>query len=246
VADYVVALKLTFEPAFSWGVPHILRKRDRIIKQAKTQYMKTDQKCGPELLKTVKRALKIDAETKTTFWRDALSKEMGVIDPVNDIVPAGSRAPVGYTRMPCHVVFDIKMDFTRKARFVAGGHATEPPSTVTYASVVSRESLRIAFLIAALNDLDIMLADIQGAYLNAPCAEKVYTVCGPEFRHNEGRVGVIVKAFYVLKTIGYAWRIHLAETMRELNFDMCVADNDVWFRKAIREMAPNIINMCLF
>jgi Reverse transcriptase (RNA-dependent DNA polymerase) len=105
---------------------------------------------------------------------------------------------------------------------------------VTYASVVSRESVRIAFLIAALNDIDIMLADIQGAYLNAPCAEKVYTVCGPEFRHNEGRIGVIVRALYGLKTSGYAWRIHLAETMRELNFDMCVADNDEWFRKAIQ------------
>jgi hypothetical protein len=34
VADYVVAHKLTFEPAFFWWVPHVLRKRDRIIKQA--------------------------------------------------------------------------------------------------------------------------------------------------------------------------------------------------------------------
>jgi Reverse transcriptase (RNA-dependent DNA polymerase) len=183
----------------------------------------------------VKRALQIDAETKTTFWRDALSKEMGVMDPVIEILPEGSRAPVGYTQVPCHVIFDIKMDFTRKARFVAGRHVTEPPSTVTYASVVSRESVRIAFLIAALNYLDIMSADIQGAYLNAPRAEKVYTICGPKFQHNEGRVGVIVKALYGLKTSGYAWRIHLAETMRELNFDMCVADNDVWFRKVTKE-----------
>jgi hypothetical protein len=62
-------------------------------------------------------------------------------------------------------VFDIKMDFTRKARYVAGGHATDSPSTQTYASVVSRDSICIAFLIAALNDLDIISADIQGAYL---------------------------------------------------------------------------------
>jgi hypothetical protein len=38
VADYVVAHKLPAEPAFSWWVPYVLRKRDRIIKQAMTRY----------------------------------------------------------------------------------------------------------------------------------------------------------------------------------------------------------------
>jgi hypothetical protein len=79
------------------------------------------------------------------------------------------------------VIFDVNMDFTRKARFVASGHKTELPSSITYASVVSRESVRIAFLMAELNDLNVMAADIQGAYLNAPSREKVYTICGPEF-----------------------------------------------------------------
>ena len=55
------------------------------------------------------------------------------------------------------------MDFTRKARFVAGGHTTEAPTSITYSSVVSRDSVRIGFLIAALND----------SYLNAPCREKI-------------------------------------------------------------------------
>jgi hypothetical protein len=47
--------------------------------------------------------------------------------------------------------------------------------------VVSRESVRIAFLIAALNDLDGMAADIGNAYLNTPVREKIYIVCGKEF-----------------------------------------------------------------
>jgi hypothetical protein len=33
------------------------------------------------------------------------------------------------------------MDFTRKARFVAGGHTTTAPATMTYSSVVSRDSI---------------------------------------------------------------------------------------------------------
>lgn len=57
------------------------------------------------------------------------------------------------------------MDFTRKA----GSHMTEAPLSLTYSSVVSRESVKIAFLIAALNDLDLMLYDIGNAYLNAKC-----------------------------------------------------------------------------
>ena len=74
------------------------------------------------------------------------------------------------------MVFDIKMDgkFTRKARFVAGGHTTDTPASITYSSVVSRDSVRIAFLIAALNDLDVWAADIGNAYLNADCREKIY------------------------------------------------------------------------
>jgi hypothetical protein len=70
-------------------------------------------------------------------------------------------APVSSQQIPCHIVFDAKMDFPRKARFVARGHKTNPPIAHTYASVVSRDSVRIAFLIATLNDLDIMCADVQ-------------------------------------------------------------------------------------
>ena len=56
-----------------------------------------------------------------------------------------------------HIIFDIKMDgkFTRKDRLVAGVHNRSPPLYTTYYSVVNRESVRLAFLIAGLNYLDI-------------------------------------------------------------------------------------------
>ena len=58
--------------------------------------------------------------------------------------------------MDCHLIFDVKLDgFVRKARLVAGGHQTESPAVLTYASVVSRETVRIALTIAALNDLEV-------------------------------------------------------------------------------------------
>jgi Reverse transcriptase (RNA-dependent DNA polymerase) len=100
---------------------------------------------------------------------------------------------------------------------------------------VSRESVCIGLLIAALNDLDVLAANIQGAYLNAPCGEKVYTICGPEFGKDEGRIGVITKALYGLKTSGFQWHVHLAETLHDMKFKMCAADNDVWYRAAVKD-----------
>jgi hypothetical protein len=71
--------------------------------------------------------------------------------------------------------------FRRNARSFAGGHKTDTPHAMTYASVVSRESVRIALTLAALNDLDVKMADIESAYLTAPITEKVWTVLGTEF-----------------------------------------------------------------
>jgi hypothetical protein len=67
-----------------------------------------------------------------------------------------------------------------KARFVAGGHQTDPLKESVYSSVVSRDSVHLAFLIAALNDLEILSADIQNAYLNAPTKERIYTTACPD------------------------------------------------------------------
>jgi len=127
------------------------------------------------------------------------------------ILDEGAPEPKMSKRIPCHLIFDIKMDFTLKARFVAGGHVTDPPSSITFASVVSSDSVRLAFLIAALNDLDILGADIGNAYLNSLTTEKVHTVCGLEFGQAYlGRFAIITRALYGLKSSGAACRNTLA------------------------------------
>ena len=40
-------------------------------------------------------------------------------------------------------------DFRRKARLVAGGNMTTAPAAIAYASVVTRETVRIALTLAA-------------------------------------------------------------------------------------------------
>ena len=246
VAEYAVTAGIDKEPAFVWWVPHVLKKRDRILKAMKKRYFRKTQKYGIEMPKTVQRALEIDRENGNTLWRDALRKEMKNVMPAFEIMDDEDPDPIGFTKINCHIVFDIKSDFTRKCRLVAGGHMTDPPSSITYASVVSRESVRIAFLYAALNDLDIKAADIGNAYLNAPCREKIYITCGPEFGPLQGKRAKVVKALYGLKSSGAAWRAHLAETIRDsLGFINCKADNDVWIRPAQKANGERYYEMIL-
>ena len=233
VADYAEANQIAAEPAFAWWVPWTQKKRKRILKAMKKRYFRTTQKYGIELPKTVARALEIDKETGTTFWRDALEKEMKTIMVAFEFLPEDSNQPVGFTNIPCHVVFDIKAGtLQRKCRLVAGGHKTGTPTCQTYASVVSRDSVRLAFMLAALNGLELKGADCEGAYLNAPSRERLCTVCGPEFGEYAGRWAIIRRALYGSKSAAASWRASISEVIEQQGFKMCRADNDVWYRPA--------------
>jgi len=124
--------------------------------------------------------------------------------------------------------FKMDGDFARKARLVTGGHTTETPASSTYSSVVSKESVQVAFLLAALNDLEFFAANIGNASLNALCLEKIWTRAGKEFGHDEGCIMIIVWALYGLKTSGVAWRAAFAEKLAEMGYKSRKADLDVW------------------
>ena len=216
LAEYAVQARLAEEPAFAWWVPHTLRKRNRIINKIKSKYWVRTHKFGIRIPKTAAEAREVDAENGNTLWWDAILKEMKNVRPAFEVwEKSADEIPIGYQQIKCHLIFDIKMgeNFRRKARFVAGGHTTEvPDSVITYSSVVSRDSVRIALTIAALNDLKIMACDIQNAYLTADCREKIWTVGGPEFGSEAGTIFLVKKALYGLKSAGAAFRSLLADT----------------------------------
>ena len=125
------------------------------------------------------------------------------------------------------------MDFTRKARWVLDGHRTPDPIRSTFAGVDSRESVRIAFTYAALNDFQVFAADICNAYLQAPSSQKDYVVCGPEFGiENIWKVALIHRALYRGKSAGRDFRNHLRSCMHHLDFQPCPPDPDVWMQPA--------------
>jgi hypothetical protein len=173
--EYAVANKIAEQLAFAWWVPHILRKREWIIQKVKTRYWKRTHKYGVELPKSVKQVLAIDRIMGTSFCKDAIEKETRNILPAfefrdDDVMP------LSFKKIDCHMVFDVKLDLVHKAQFVAGGHQTDPPKELVYSSIISRDSVHLAFTIAELNDLEILSADVQNAYLNMPTKEKIYTI----------------------------------------------------------------------
>ena len=87
--------------------------------------------------------------------------EMYNIGVAFEILDDEKTAPTGYTKVSGHLIWSVKMDFTRKARWVLDGHKTPDPVGSKYSGVVSRESVRIAFTYAALNELDVCMADIR-------------------------------------------------------------------------------------
>jgi hypothetical protein len=111
---------------------------------------------------------------------------------------------------------------------------TKAPATITYASVVSRETVCIALLMAALNDLNDKVGDVLNAYITAPITEKVWTVLGPEFGSDAGKSAIIVHALYGLKSAGAIFHAHLASFMRQMGYTSCNADPDLWYKAETR------------
>jgi hypothetical protein len=96
-------------------------------------------KYGIKVPKSWTQAVQFDRENGDTLWQDAIRDEMKVVRPAFEVHEGEEKDLVGYTQITGHLIFDIKLgeNFKRKARYVAYGHKTDPPATITYASVVS-------------------------------------------------------------------------------------------------------------
>jgi hypothetical protein len=159
--------------------------------------------------KLVPEALAFDKRSGTDFWRKAIGKEMLNVMPAFEF-REDNKVPIRYTKITCHMIIDVKQDLTRKVRLVAGGHQTELRKESVYFSVVMRDSVRIAFTMAAVNFLHVLSGDVQNAYLNTPTAEKCYCIAGPEFGPSQmGRPVLIVRALYGLQSSGGRWCVNV-------------------------------------
>ena len=198
VAEYAKRKKLFKVRGFTWCdrflrqtngiIKGILRmaiarvyKSKRVMREMRQQGQRF--KFGVELPRDVAHAYRLDEENGNNLWAEAIKKELEAfkIYKCFRFLKRGAKVPPRYTRVPLMMVFDVKQDGRRKARYVAGGHVTGPPIAEKYASVVKSENVRLTFLLAALNNLDLLMGDISNAYLNAFTSEKVFAIAGPEW-----------------------------------------------------------------
>lgn len=239
VAEYAVQARIHQEPAFAWWVPHVIRKRNSILSKVKSKYWQRTHKFGIRIPKSVEEAKAVDEENGNTLWWDAICKEMANVriafeEYDGNLTKEGK--PVGHNEVTVHMIFDCKLgeNYRRKARLVADGHKVETPPSLTYSSVVSRDSVRIAMLLASLNDVEILACDIQNAFLTAPCAEKYWMKAGPEFGSDQGKIMIIKRALYGLPSAGASFRAFLGEHLWSMDYRPSLADPDVWMRPAVK------------
>ena len=108
---------------------------------------------------------------------------------------------------------------------LAGAHTTYPPDTITYAIVVSSDTVRILLTLDSLNDFPVKVENIQNAHITAPVTEKIWAL---------SLVKIVVGALYGLKSAGAAFWSHLVDFLHHLGLLPCPADLYIWMNLMVR------------
>ena len=80
--------------------------------------------------------------------------------------------PAGCQKVTYHLLIDMKVYFTRNNRLVLDRYKDLDTIGSTYASIVSRDSVIIAFTYASINVLYMCVTDIRNTYIQAPLSKK--------------------------------------------------------------------------
>ena len=76
-------------------------------------------KYGMRIPTSITEAYEIDKENGNILWRDPIKHKMENVSVAFEILEDGKRSSAAHKKVPFHMIYDIKMDFTRKARLVA-------------------------------------------------------------------------------------------------------------------------------
>ncbi len=207
-----------------------------IVRRKKVYPVRRESFLGVEIPRNTKEALLLDEQNKNNLWVESMRTEIKgkqghgtllFLDP-------GAQPPEGYQEAPLWMIFTVKSDLRRKARLVAGGHMIDATGYNRYSSVVRMESTRLINVIAKAHNLKVLSGDLGNAYSNMDTKEKKYVRCGPEYGPElEGRIAIIKKSLYGLKSSGAEWHSHFASTLYNLGFQPTRFDPDVWIKKRL-------------
>jgi hypothetical protein len=140
-------------------------------------------KYGVAVPQHVRHAYELDTESGTTFWADAVKKEIDSLLALGRFLfhHPGYKPNSDYQFAKLSMILEVKQDGRRKARLVAGGHMIDPMGINSCSTVVKCISVRLLALIAHCDNLKILCGDIGNAFITADCLEKVYSRAGSEF-----------------------------------------------------------------
>ena len=187
---------------------------------------------GVEIPRSPSHALSLDKKNGNTLWQDAMDKELKAIMSFGTFrVPDKGEDLTEYQQIPYHIVFAVKHDGRRKARLVAGGHKTGSPTEDLYSGVVGIGNVRLLFLLAAVNGLEVRAADISNAYLYSKTQEKCMILAGPEFGPDlAGKLIIIFKSLYGLKSAAARFHEHLGVTLRKMGYRPSKGEPNLWMK----------------
>ena len=241
LAKYAEANDLLRLSVWSWARRYL--KNEKKFTRALNQVHLNAKRCGRgirykfgvQVPRTIQEARDLDRRAGNNKWMDAVMKEVNLLRDLYQCFKPADEGEITdeYQKIPLLWVFDVKFDGRYRARCVAGGHMTENIQFDMYSGVVDLESVRMAFLIAALTDLNVIAADIGSAYIQALTVEKVYCIPGPEFGELHGIVCIIMRALYGLKLSSAMWHQKLSDTLRAMGFVPSKADYDLWMRACV-------------
>jgi hypothetical protein len=148
------------------------------------------------------------------------------------------KIPVGIHLVGSRFVFSIKANADNtierfKTRWVAQGYSQKEgiDYNETYSPVGKYESLRILFVLAAINDLEILQADFTTAFLNGELKETIYMKYPDGYPNPKpGHCLKLRKAIYGLKQASNEWfkLIRIAITRRE--YKQIISDQSVFIK----------------
>ena len=95
---------------FAQWVPHVIKKKTRVISKVKSKYWTRTCKFGIRILKSAKEAKKIYYENGNILQQEAICEEMKNVRVAFKLCDGDSDdLPSRYQYVDCHMIFDIKM-----------------------------------------------------------------------------------------------------------------------------------------
>ena len=152
-------------------------------------------------------------------------------------------AALSHIQLPCLIagVVDAINGVTKTKLTAATSRLSLDPDDApenTHSTVPSRDSIRLFFLIAALNDLPVLSADMKNAHLSAPIKEKCCVVANEELALNSdwnGKPCKVARALCGPPVAGASFRSYLAKHLTKLGCIPCKADRDAHPRPFVRD-----------